>query len=365
MSNTNIDSVKSEIEIEKSLLFDFDNSKEEREYFAKTIYGLIKQLLNNLNLTIHSVSFRCKERDSFNKKIRRPDKHYTELNEITDLVGIRITTYFENDVDIIKEMLNEEFIIDNKNTIDKRLHDPDRFGYMSVHYILELSEKRCNLNEYKNFKNMKCEVQIRSVLQHTWAEIEHDLGYKSEITIPDRIRRKFSQLAGLLEIADQQFLSIRNDIEEYSENLPNYIDRKPIEVLIDKISLSKLIEKEYIYKIDKKITKKENIEKNQEFIDSLVLKYKYFEYSNVHQIIEDFNKYNKYILPFHEEWSKNKKRLHYDNGISLMYILYIAVAKTNNDTDIINFSREFNPKKGVVPDSFAERIRKTISIIGL
>lgn len=71
---------------------------------------------------------------------------------------------------------------------------------------------------------MKCEIQIRSVLQHAWAEIEHDIGYKSEITIPKEMRRSFSRIAGLLEIADKEFDSIRQALKEYENNVHVQID---------------------------------------------------------------------------------------------------------------------------------------------
>ena len=65
--------------------------------------------------------------------------------------------------------------------------------------------ERMVLRENKAFEGLKCEIQIRSVLQHAWAEIEHDLGYKSELTIPKEVRRSFSRLAGLLELGDKEF----------------------------------------------------------------------------------------------------------------------------------------------------------------
>ena len=55
------------------------------------------------------------------------------------------------------------------------------------------------------------EVQVRTILQHAWAEIEHDIQYKSTIAIPNTIRRRFMALAGLLEIADREFQAIQNE----------------------------------------------------------------------------------------------------------------------------------------------------------
>ena len=58
------------------------------------------------------------------------------------------------------------------------------------------------------------------MLDHAWAEIEHDLGYKARDTVPAAARRRLSRLAGLLEMADQEFVAIRRDLDEYAAALP-------------------------------------------------------------------------------------------------------------------------------------------------
>jgi putative GTP pyrophosphokinase len=88
--------------------------------------------------------------------------------------------------------------------------EEDRLGYQSVHFIVKLSETRINLPEYKQYKNLMCEIQVRTVMQHAWAEIEHDIQYKSSITIPADLRRRFITLAGLLEVADHEFQTIQD-----------------------------------------------------------------------------------------------------------------------------------------------------------
>lgn len=175
--------------------------------------SLISSLLQNHSFHIHSISSRTKTIDSFKEKISRPDKNYDQLKDITDIVGIRITTYFSDELDKVSELIKSQFKVDLENSIDKRKSlEPDKFGYMSLHLVAEHNNIRTNLPEYSLFADMKFEVQIRSILQHAWAEIEHDLGYKSEIEIPNIVKRKFSRLSGLLELVDDEFVSIKNII---------------------------------------------------------------------------------------------------------------------------------------------------------
>jgi ppGpp synthetase/RelA/SpoT-type nucleotidyltranferase len=179
-----------------------------------------------------------KTRESLSQKLKRPDREYDSLDQITDLAGIRIITYFEPDVNQIASIIEDEFEIQWSDSEDKRsLLDPDRFGYSSVHYIASFSEVRCALTEYRHFAGFRFEVQIRSILQHAWAEIEHDLGYKSELSIPRETRRRFSRVAGLLELADAEFTAIRSELEEYANRVAELIESEPHRVLVDKVSL--------------------------------------------------------------------------------------------------------------------------------
>src|SRR5207249_2570243 len=83
----------------------------------------------------------------------------------------------------------------------------------SVHYSVRLSDNRSGLPEYARFAELVAEIQVRTIMQHAWAEIEHDIQYKAVETIPSRIRRRFMDLAGLLEIADREFQAIADEDE--------------------------------------------------------------------------------------------------------------------------------------------------------
>lgn len=225
----------------ESLMKEFDSSIDVYKAFCGTTADLIKRLLASKQLTVHSISSRCKGRASLEKKIIKK-AHYRNLLDITDLAGIRIITHYSDDVDVIANLIEKEFDIDKSNSIDKRtILDPDRFGYLSLHYVASLKKTRSKLQEYADYDGLKIEIQIRSILQHTWAEIEHDIGYKNEIEVPGPIKRKFSRLAGLLELADQEFISIRKEIDKYSKSLDKQISSGNKSIGLDAVSFEKFV----------------------------------------------------------------------------------------------------------------------------
>ncbi|NLY45280.1 MAG: hypothetical protein GX053_04735, partial [Tissierella sp.] len=114
----------------------------------------------------------------------------------------------------------------------------------SLHYVVQLNETRENLEEYLNYKNMKFEIQIRSVLQDTWAEIEHQLSYKSGIIMPQDIKRTFSRLSSLLETADISFRNLRDEITNYIENAEAEMDKEN-NIELNDITLSVLLNSDF------------------------------------------------------------------------------------------------------------------------
>jgi putative GTP pyrophosphokinase len=152
-------------------------------------------------------------------------------------------------VDRVAQCLEREFLIDRDNTIDRRATlEPDRFGYLSLHHVASLRPDRTYLLEYRRFSGLKFEVQTRSILQHAWAEMEHDLGYKTLESVPREARRRFSSLAGLLEIADREFGRLRDELEKYRQNVPRKIASNPQDVEIDKDSLNVFLQQSSVVK---------------------------------------------------------------------------------------------------------------------
>ncbi len=317
----------------EKILIEYDNQLRTLNNLSHSIKSLINTLLTSENIIAHTVSSRVKEKESLSKKIDKKDK-YTKLNEVTDIVGIRIITHYSDDVDKVATLLEKEFDIDDENSIDKReMLDPDRFGYLSLHYVSELNGQRLKLAEYKQFKGIKFEIQIRSILQHTWAEIEHDIGYKSKAEVPREIRRQFSRLAGLLEIADSEFVNIRSSLERYEKYVEDTILKSPESISIDKISLYNFINtNKLLKKIDSIIVKQleckfVDIEQND-----LARHIKFIEYFNIDKIsdlTELLEKNKKNILKATELlMERNGPPPFVGAGVSIRFLVYVIVVKT-------------------------------------
>lgn len=243
-----------------NILLDYDKEKNRFEQYSESLKSLLKTLIENEGVSIHTLEVRVKERQSLEQKIARKSK-YKNISEITDIVGVRVITHYSNDVDKIAEIIEREFLIDWDNSIDKRKTiEHDRFGYLSLHYIISHIKKRCSLAEYSNHKKLKAEVQIRSILQHAWAEIEHDIGYKSNIGLPADLRRKFSRLAGLLEIADNEFMQIKSDIEHYRKQVTTEVTEASKDLPLDVFTLREFLNtNENFKKIVDEVTQNKNI----------------------------------------------------------------------------------------------------------
>ena len=183
--------------------------------------SMLSLLLSHEPLHIHSIRGRAKNTDSLAGKIERHSYKYRSLSEITDLVGIRIVTYYADEVDKIARLIKAHFTNDRANSIDKRQKlAPDEFGYASLHLIVELPINAQGICQGAYDKICKVEIQICSILQHAWAEIEHDLEYKNPAGTSSEIRRRFSRLAGLLEMADDEFRSLRDTVQAVPATVP-------------------------------------------------------------------------------------------------------------------------------------------------
>lgn len=185
--------------------------------FAESVRSILKEALRAVDIKSVSIEARAKDEESFETKASKPSESDSDkprypnpLLDITDLAGVRVITFFPKTAEATGQLVRREF--DVVETSDKAaLLEDDRLGYSSLHFLVRLDRKRLSLPEYRQYKDLVCELQIRTVLQHAWAEIEHDIQYKTASTIPSQLRKRFTSLAGLIEIADREFQAIQDE----------------------------------------------------------------------------------------------------------------------------------------------------------
>lgn len=204
---------------------------------SSKVESIIRDVFKAENISYYSVTSRAKDIDSFKEKASK-EKYKDPKTDIMDLAGIRVIAYFDSDVQKICELIKQLFNIIPEHSVDKtELLGIDKVGYRSVHYVAELPDTRTNLMECKMFKNMRFEIQVRTILQHTWAEIEHDRRYKFKGVLPIHLRRRFSLVAGLLEMSDHEFESISSEIDRYATSVSRDTSNGDLDILIDTTSL--------------------------------------------------------------------------------------------------------------------------------
>jgi ppGpp synthetase/RelA/SpoT-type nucleotidyltranferase len=329
------------VETLKAIITEYNDKRDEYNSLCQKMARLIEELLSVEKIPYSSITGRVKSVKSITNKVEKKIGKYKHINDMTDIVGIRIITYYSDDVDQVAELIKREFHIDFDNSIDKReALDPDRFGYLSLHFVCGLSDNRLVLPEYANLIRCKFEIQIRSILQHTWAEIEHDLGYKSEVGIPREIRRNFSRLAGLLEIADKEFVDIRDKLNQYEKDvLIQLTEDRSEEVLIDEVSLKTFINSNpEIIELNKRIANiiHAKIIPNKSLKDSIE-ELLWFKLTTIHDIFVMLEKHKELAYEIAVKFlSGYKEEKTLGSSIGLLYVCYAELLSSDYSDDQIN-----------------------------
>jgi putative GTP pyrophosphokinase len=189
--------------------------------FVSEIERILLIALRRQQIKVACIDSRAKDVESFGKKASKPSvldpnlpKYKDPLNEITDQAGVRIVTFFPKMVNQVDQVINTEFFVQEKHNKADDLQLEGRFGYQSVHYLVQFKSNRTSLPEYAQYKGLIAEIQVRTILQHAWAEIEHDMQYKADAAVSLSTRRQFLRLAALLEVAESEFQALQDCDEQ-------------------------------------------------------------------------------------------------------------------------------------------------------
>ena len=206
------------------LLSEFRELRPQLEQLSEGVYTLLNSVLKEQGIELNTIEHRVKTDQSLAGKLAKKGDKYHHLTDVTDLVGIRIVTFYTDDVDKVAAIVKNLFNVDWQNSVDKRKqHELTSFGYNSLHYICRLNEGQQIIDSQSPAVGIPFEIQMRTTLQHAWSAIEHDIGYKGSVKLPPEFRRQFSRLAGLLELADDEFSRLRTTVTDYRRHVETLV----------------------------------------------------------------------------------------------------------------------------------------------
>ena len=188
--------------------------------------SLITALLrDNENISFSKIEGRIKKREEcilkfirkYRTNLEKTSQEYSIKNHITDIIGIRVVCLYENDIELVLKELEKEFTVLSVTNKSAEIEGTDAtFGYKGMHADLRLKGPRAKFCEYRRFKDFSFEVQIRTLVQDAWSVIDHKIKYKK--SIPQVLKRRINTLAALFELADREFLEIRNETARQVED---------------------------------------------------------------------------------------------------------------------------------------------------
>ena len=204
----------------EALMKQFRELRPTLEQLAKDAYDLLSTKLREQGIYVTAIEYRVKTEKSLAGKLELKGAKYHTLDEVTDIVGLRVVTFYSADVDKVAAIVSETFTVDRSNSVDKRkLHSLDSFGYNSLHYVCKLPKSVIDDPAMPLLNELRFEIQMRTALQHVWSTLDHDTAYKGNVKIPREYRRQFNRLAGMLELIDEEFSRLRNTLTDYSRQM--------------------------------------------------------------------------------------------------------------------------------------------------
>jgi ppGpp synthetase/RelA/SpoT-type nucleotidyltranferase/chaperonin cofactor prefoldin len=159
-------------------------------------------------------------------------EYFNPVSEFTDLCGARVITQTYEEAERVCHFIRENFEIDQINSEDKKSQlRADQFGYLSVHHIVLVPKGKALLNHKidRHIRGLKAEIQVRTLLQHAWADISHDSLYKHQFKVPEKWQRDMARLAAVLEAADKEFTQFLENLHTFAGNYKVYMTDKQIE----------------------------------------------------------------------------------------------------------------------------------------
>lgn len=184
------------------------------------LLAALEDMVDQKKIPIFAIESRVKDEESLLEKIVRKG-YNAKIENIDDLCGIRVICYYQTDIDLVCRLIDDEFHVVSKQDKQDELDD-NKFGYRSFHYVVTLKDEWLAHRSARGLDGLRAEIQVRTMLMHTWSAISHKLLYKRVSDVPPQLRRKLNRLSALIELADEQFDAIKDMKIEYQNDFSRF-----------------------------------------------------------------------------------------------------------------------------------------------
>lgn len=276
--------------------------------FGIELLKQIQQILNDNSIHLgFPIQHRTKNWPSIKRKLNLI--RIKSLLDIQDLCGLRLVLLFKRDIESVRKIISENFdILKEYDTINRL--DSNQFGYSSFHMIVKMPGSWFELPTLKGFSNLKAEIQIRTLSQHTWAAASHVLQYQSEENVPKTILRSVYRVSAILETVDIEFERFLDERDKYLSQIDKLSSKE-----ISKTSLNvDLLEKVMVEKLPNK-----NKSKDEEYSD-LLDDLRFMNIADTSQFIELVDQHLNKAIERDNKASDNIEDDHYFNHTGLIRI---------------------------------------------
>lgn len=220
-----------EYDTEKAAFREFyDGSRELMDAARSAHLTLVRSLLaTDEAIAGAKVEGRIKDREECLGKFRRKyqtalekeKRDYSIREHITDLIGLRVVCFYEDEVERVRQLIEAEFEVIGVTDKTAQMEGTEAsFGYKGLHLDLKLGAGRRGMKEYAAYADFPFELQIRTVIQDSWSVLDHKIKYKK--SIPNDLKRRINTLAALFELADREFRAVRDETTEAIEATEAY-----------------------------------------------------------------------------------------------------------------------------------------------
>ena len=205
--------------------------KENYEAYTPILADILEKVENKLRKNIKLASMptyksRVKSFNSYYSKVLRLKAEEAEKSDfipLTDMMGIRVICAFIEDLAEVEQQVKDNFIVREVEYKGAQQNFRE-FGYESIHILIAIPDDCMPKKPTLPLpESIVCEIQIRTILQDAWAEVEHELIYKTEFTPFDLpLKRKLASINASLSLADIIFQEIR----DYQKNMQGEVEAR-------------------------------------------------------------------------------------------------------------------------------------------